>query len=219
MKEFILGVTSSLAASALLVIGARLLPQSWRTALMWAAARVLNCGITASFRDEGRAASAILAEARKSETIRILSIRGFRLTSEDRPLSVLLHPENAYRQLEIMIADPRSAAVSQRDAGFATRAVTYGKGSYHEDVNRSLIALAHARRRNSRISIRTHFQCESFRLIILDSSLFLSFYPLGVSASESPVYRVARDSWLYRALLSHYQWIRTELSQPYQDSY
>lgn len=85
---------------------------------------------------------------------------------------------------------------------------------YAEDVAKSINVLIGAAAFNSRIHVRIHSQCDSFRLFITDRSVYLSFFPKGRSASTSPVFRVKPGSLLFNALLAHYGWVRQHDSHP-----
>lgn len=213
--SFLLGVAASLLASAIwLVFFSRYLPTHARAWLAKAVSSALHYGIDNVYRNEDAAANDILEDAALSKTVKILSIRGFRLTSPERPLSKLLSSENSYDSLEVMVASPSSFGAANRALGFHQSAVTYGdKNLYLHDIIKSINVLVAASRVNRRIDVRLHDQCESFRLMITDRNLYLSFFPKGKSASTSPVYKIRRDCLLYDAFLKHYNWIHDEHSE------
>ncbi|MEU9131835.1 hypothetical protein AB0D08_27645 [Kitasatospora sp. NPDC048540] len=214
--EFLLGVAASLVAAILLAFSARYLPGRLKAVVAALVGRALGCGIDRVFENEDAASGDILSMAATSKAIRVLSIRGFRLTGEGRPLNKLLDKSREYDSLEVMLADPKSSAVVDRAAGFEQQSAIYPMAAmYVEDVARSLAVLAEHARHDPRIRVRMHSQCQSFRLFITDDYIYLSFFPKGRSASTSPVYRVRKASLLYEALLRHYLWVRDELSEEY----
>jgi hypothetical protein len=219
MLQFLSGVLASLLAAVIVGIFVRYFPRR-RKFLVSFVGRILGCGIDRVYKDEDEATGDILKSVSTSKQIRVLSIRGFRLTNEERPLNRLLGNEYSYDTLEIMIADPHSAAVTKRAQGFSELARTYAKASlYVDDIVRSLNVLLAASARNGRIQVRMHTQCESFRLLIMDDHLYLSFFPKGKSASKSPVYRIQRRSYLYDAFFAHFNWVRDNLSEDYVGQY
>jgi hypothetical protein len=219
MLQFLSGVLASLSAAVIAGIFIRYFPRRHKF-LMSFVGRILGCGIECVYKNEDEATGDILKSASTSKQIRVLSIRGFRLTNEERPLNRLLGNEYSYDRLEVMIANPHSAAVTKRAQGFADLARTYAKASlYVDDIVRSLNVLLAASAKNRRIQVRMHTQCESFRLLLTDDDLYLSFFPKGKSASKSPVYRIRRGSYLYDAFVAHYDWVRDNLSDDYVGQY
>lgn len=107
-----------------------------------------------------------------------------------------------------MIASPDSVGAIKRAQGFFEAAVTYGDQLFYlQDIVKSINVLVAASRSNSKIEVRLHRQCESFRLLITNKYVYLSFFPKGRSASTSPVYRIRQGSLLYDAFVAHYDWI------------
>lgn len=220
MRDFLLRVLASCTASVILFFIARYLRRNIRFLFFFLLARLTRCGIRCIYDNEDRAAADILLDAERSRPVRVLSIRGFRLTSEDRPLSKLLRPDTDFQTLEVLLADPRSAALKDRSEDFAHRAATYVvPAQYQEDVVHSLNILYDAKTRNGKIDIRMHRQPESFRLLFTDEHLYLSFFPKGKSASLSRVYRIPRNTELYNAFEQHYNWVRDHASKEYRGQY
>jgi thiosulfate/3-mercaptopyruvate sulfurtransferase len=216
---FLLGVASSLVATGIAVLLARYLPARIRSILTAMVARALDCGIDHVFASEDVASSDMLASSARSRKIRVLSIRGFRLTDEARPLNGLLDRRQAYDTLEVMLADPDSEAALRRSVDFSEMSPTHFLAQqYRSDIVRSLTTLAEAAKINKRILVRTHTQCESFRLFINDEYVYLSFFPKGRSGSTSPVYRIRRATLLYEAMEAHYEWVRETASQAHNAS-
>ncbi len=208
MAAFWIGVAASLIATYLAAFFSKYLPHHVQAIIGAVVGRLLGVGINHIYKNEEKASDDMLRDSARSKSIRVLSIRGFRLTSEGRPLSKLLGKDFAYDDLDVMIADPRSPAVVERSRGFTDTALMYPQDQlYAEDVAKSINVLIGAAKANRRIHLRTHHQCESFRLFITDDSLYLSFFPKGRSASTSPVYRIARNSLLYNAFAAHYMWM------------
>jgi len=214
--SFVLGVASSIVATALVAIGVRYLPRRAQATLAAIVARAMGCGINRIFPNEDTAASDMLAAAGKSRAIRVLSIRGFRITGEDRPLNKLLGRGFDFETFEVMLANPKGRPAAKRAAGFVQKSAGHPKASlYVRDIEKSLSVLKECSRRDPRIKVRTHSQCESFRLFITDQYIYLSFFPKGQSASTSPVFRIHSGSLLYDSLVAHYEWVRDELSEEY----
>jgi hypothetical protein len=208
MTAFWIGVAASLVATYLAAFFSKYLPHRVQTVMQASIGRLLGVGINYVYKDEEKASRDMLRDAARSKSIQVLSIRGFRLTSEGRPLSKLLGKDVPYNDLKVMIADPRSPAVLERSQGFTDTALMYPQDNFYaEDVTKSINVLIGAAKANRRIHVRTHHQCESFRLFITDDSLYLSFFPKGRSASTSPVYKIKRDCLLYNAFATHFLWM------------
>jgi hypothetical protein len=165
MRDFLFGVLASLTASILFVICAKHLPHRTRAVFFFLFDRYLHCGIKFIYDNEDQAASDILMNAEKSHSVRVLSIRGFRLTSEDRPLSRLLRPDTKFNSLEVLLADPQSASLKERSRAFAVFGVTYVEpAQYQQDVVDSLNTLYDAKSEmrkstSGRIDSRSHSDC------------------------------------------------------------
>ena len=52
-----------------------------------------------------------------------------------------------------------------------------------------------------------------------DDYLYLSFFPKGESASLSRVYKIPRNTELYKAFEAHYNWVRDHTSKEYKGQY
>lgn len=90
MEEFWIGVASSLAATCLAAILSAYLPSRVRSLALTLLARLSGLGVDRVYKDEKSASADMLRDAANSTSIRVLSIRGLRLTNEDRPLNRLL---------------------------------------------------------------------------------------------------------------------------------
>lgn len=154
--------------------------------------------------------------ANRSKEIKVLSIRGFRLALEERPLSKLLKTDTNFNKIEILISDPDSPFLKKRANDFADSGITYTSASGYKNDNKQVLDKIHdLRKKNSKIDLYIHTQPESFRLLFTDEYLYLSFFPKGKTASESRVFKIACYTELYEAFLEHYNWVKCCNSQEY----
>ncbi|HJW86651.1 MAG TPA: hypothetical protein VJ440_08470, partial [Candidatus Brocadiaceae bacterium] len=165
-----------------------------------------DTGVDKVYENEEGAAKDIIEYANLSETVRCISIRGNRFISDDRSLNELLKPPAKYREIRIMIADPDSDACKERSQGFSNSISHETTAEYQEDVKNVINKLERAKQRNNKIKLKLHCQPEAFRLIITNAYTFLSFYPVGQSASKSRVFRIKRDTELYIAFEKYFNW-------------
>jgi len=220
MNAFTMGVVTSICATVICTMLARFGPRRVRTLLFGILSTLLGCNICHIYENEGEAAEDILREAADSTSVRVLSIRGMRLTSEDRPLSKLIRPGFCKGTVEVMLADRDSVALEARAAGFALDTCTYSTNDrYKQDVIRSLNVLHEVSKKNPNLSVRTHHEPQSFRIIFTDEHAFLSFFPKGRSGSTSRVHKIPRKTDLYHALEEHYCSVRQNRSKQYNGEY
>src|SRR5579885_5026 len=125
MMEFLIGILASFTAAVIFVITSKFLPQRTRVFIFFLFSKLFHCGISYIYENEGKAAKDILFHASRSKNVRVLSIRGFRLTSEDRPLSNLLRTDFNVKKLEVILADPESTAIKERSKDFVDFGATY----------------------------------------------------------------------------------------------
>jgi hypothetical protein len=163
-------------------------------------------GIDKIYENEFYAADDIIKYSDKSDYVKCLSIRGKRFVSDDRNTNKLLSKERKYKEIWIMIADSNSDSCKERAKSFVNPITHHSQQEYQDDVEKVIAKIRRISEENHKIKLRLHCQPEVFRLIITYDYVFLSFYPVGVSASKSRVFRVDRYSELYKSLDCYFDW-------------
>jgi len=174
----------------------------------------LDSGIDMIFENEEKASADILSKCNKSEKISILSIRGNRITSEERKLSEIFN--NKLLKKEIFISKANSKYLEIRANDFDRKGNTYINASYINEVKLSIQKLKNiASNPLNNTELYLHSLPETFRLFFTKEYLYLSFFNKGESASKSRVFRIKKDTELFNAFSIYLDWIKNDLSKKY----
>lgn len=150
------------------------------------------------YKNQEKALRAIKRDAKKSESIRVLALKGDTFSSPSQAgelHSILL---NGPTKQNYLISDPDNPYVLKRGQELRN-------GNLKLGVKNSIACFEDARKANSNITIRLHSEIVRFRLIIFDHCLYLSFQSTDVPGRESPVQRYERPSSGYSALEAYFE--------------
>ncbi|HOZ46150.1 MAG TPA: hypothetical protein PK468_06045 [Candidatus Hydrogenedentes bacterium] len=206
MSAIVISVSSSLIASVVFAAVSTLIASvKFRKQLTVILSQLTGSGVDYVYANEKDAAEDLAKFTRRSEEVAIFGMRGFRVLSHDRPLHFLLEVGCPIKRLRCMCVDPDSEVARKRGAEYAQIDTSYSEARYLKDVRFSVDTLLHHAEENERISVKVHEQNASFRLLILDDYLFLSFFSSDAVGQDSKVLRIPRQSPLYRAFCRYFE--------------
>ncbi|MED7926260.1 hypothetical protein SMD20_18535 [Nonomuraea sp. LP-02] len=199
MGEFVIGVVSSLVATALAVVGGMALSprvRSWPTLLL---SRFTGLGVSRVHPRQRVAAEDLIAELGKARWVRVLAGRGNELTRD----GFVALWEDEGRRLEfvhVLLPDtnPPSASwlewredeIRRIDPGFSR-----GMLAEQVDINAQYIREVAAGRDN--IELRRYNLPNLHRIVITDRVAFLTLYRRGTHGRDSPCIAAPRPGLMY----------------------
>jgi len=171
----------------------------------------LSTGIDKIFQNEDEASQYILDDIQISKKIKILSIRGNRITNEERQLSKIFTKTSIEK--EILLSSTASKYLQERARDFDNNGLTYNKESYLDEVNLSINKIQNiANNTHNKTKLYLHTLPETFRLFFTETHLYLSFFNKGESASKSRVFRIQKDCELFHAFSVYFEWVKNDLA-------
>jgi hypothetical protein len=206
MSDFVLSIVSSIVSSALIVVAGWFFTKKFKKQLIVAFGRLIGSGLEYVYPREIDAAADMSRAVRRSETVRMLSMRAFRLLKDDAPLAFMLREECPAKEVRVLLADPNSLAVAKRAEEFLSIDPSYTTERYIEDIRWSSRQVAE-NHRNTHLSMRLHKEPAFVRLLITDDFLFLSFFLRDVHGDNSRVFRISRLSPIYESYCRYFDWI------------
>lgn len=150
------------------------------------------------YKNQKKALRAIKRDAKKSETIKVLALKGdtFSSPSEAGELhNILLEGPTKQKYL---ISDPNNPYILKRGRELRNENLKLG-------VENSIACFKEARKLNPNITIFLHSEIVRFRLIIFDHCLYLSFQSTDIPGRQSPVQRYEKPSSGYSALEAYFE--------------
>lgn len=150
------------------------------------------------YKNQGKALRAIKRDAKKSERIRVLALKGDTFSSPNKAGELRIILEDGPTKQNYLISSPDNPYILKRG-----KELRYD--SLKQGVENSIACFEDVRKRNPNITIRLHSEIVRFRLIIFDHCLYLSFQSTDVPGRESPVQRYAKPSSGYSALEAYFE--------------
>ena len=195
--SFLLGVASSIVASATLkFLGVyyRVIPPKYRKSF------------DREFKNQHKALKSIKRDAEKSETLRVIAMKGdtFSNPGDSGELHDFLINGRPNKQ-KYLISDPDNPYVIKRGVELKNTNLKMG-------IQNSLGCFNEIANQNANIIIRKHKEILRFRLIIFDESLYISFQSTTSIGRLSPMQRYIKGSSGYSALEAYFEdlWAKYE---------
>lgn len=196
ISSFFVGVASSFVASYILYLGgffAKITPPKLRKSF------------DKEYKNQGKAIRAIIQDAKKSGSIRVLALKGDTFSSPGKAgelHSILL---NGPTQQRFLISNPDNPYILQRGQELKNENLILG-------VQNSIACFEEESKRNPNIVLRLHNEIVRFRLIIFEHCLYISFQSTDTPGRQSPMQRYIKPSSGYSALEAYFEdlWKRYE---------
>lgn len=187
--SFFIGVISSLCASHVMFLRrffTKFIPPKFRKSF------------DKEFKNQKSALKSIRRDARSSDTIRVVAMKGdtFSSPGEAGELHDLLL--NGPNKQKYLISDPDNPYVIQRGKELNNNNLRMG-------IQNSIGCFEDIINKNANIEIRKHKELLRFRLIIFDDSLYLSFQSTDTPGRLSPMQRYIKPSSGYLALEAFFE--------------
>ncbi|MFJ6851039.1 hypothetical protein ACIQM3_10940 [Streptomyces sp. NPDC091271] len=205
MTNFLLGILSSLAASAIFLVlgllrGSR--PLWW---LVAASSRYTGTGLGRVYSHQSSAEQDLARDLRRARWVKVLAGRGNVLTRE--VFSPLWSGGPSPQSVQILLPDPdaredswldrRSQEVSRFDPGFT-------RGLLRSQVRTNIDYLTRVTQARDGIELRTFNLPNNCRVIATDRAAYLTFYDASAHGRNSPCLYARAPGVLYTAALRQF---------------
>ncbi|MBV2365866.1 hypothetical protein ACFPZ0_06350 [Streptomonospora nanhaiensis] len=199
MAEFLLGLASSLATTALVAAVGWLLSRRARRLVLRLLGRATGLGVERVYRTQRSASTDIAADIPRGEWLRVLAGRGGELTRETfQPLWT--GTEWPLRAVEILLPDPepgRDTWLAAREDELRARDPGFRPGLLGEQVRLNAAYLAEAAKGRDHCEIRFYNLPNLFRVVMTDKVAYLTLYLSTAHGRNSPCIVARRPGHLY----------------------
>lgn len=205
MTPFLLGIVSSLAASAIalglgLLRGSR--PLWWLIALC---SSFTGTGLRRVYRHQSSAERDIARDLGRARWIKVLAGRGNVLTRET--FSPVCSGELAPDSVQVLLPDARTRADSwldRRSHDIERFDAGYTPSLLRNQVRTNMDYLAHVTSTQSNVELREFNLPNTCRVIATDRAAFLTFYSSSIHGRNSPCLYVRAPGLLYSIALQQF---------------
>lgn len=159
----------------------------------------------------GRAAS----EARQSHHVTIIGARGMDLTGENSPIGDALRNAKSLESVEIFLLEPEGEHSRLRSDHLEVERKKYAAECESVDSFIGVLKLHEGRP----VKKYTYSAKPFLRVIMTDSSIFLSFYQTGIRGKELPCWHISKKSKvLYQQVLNYCEYLKSHaILQEYKE--
>lgn len=214
MSAFYLGVLSSIIASFVFAFSSWIYATKYKKELIIFLGKLSGTGIEYIYKSDSDANSDMLTAIKRSASVKVFSMRAFRMLKDGAGLKILLQEDCPCGSVDVLLADYDSLSVKKRAEEFLKIDPTYTIERYKEDIRWSVKQVC-SNQRNPNLKLRLHSQPAFIRMLITDDYLFLSFFSKIETGDNSKVFKITRFSPLYEALYRYFDWIWVQSSIDY----
>ncbi|MFE1168270.1 hypothetical protein [Nocardiopsis sp. NPDC058789] len=204
MTAFLLGVLSSLLATALVFVGGWLRTGRPRWWLLGLLSRLTGTGITRLYRHQGSSEVDLAQDLARARWVKVLVGRGNVLTRDAfTPLW-----SGAPKPVQVLLPDPDSDPatwLSRRGADLAHTDPGFGPELLRAQVRANTDYMRRVRERSPAVDLRQFDLPNTFRIIATDSGAYLTFYGRHEHGRHSPCLHLAASGALYHAALGLFE--------------
>ncbi|MFI6322726.1 hypothetical protein ACIBG8_34660 [Nonomuraea sp. NPDC050556] len=198
MQELIIGVVSSLIATAL-TVGAGWLGVAWpRRLLVKLLSRLLGLGIARSYATQSAANADLGADLRAARWIRVLTGRGNELT-RDSFQEVWRNEQRRLEGIRVLLPDPADPGgwLRRREEEMVRTDPGMEGGLLAKQVSATVDYMRTVAAANSKVELRLLDAQHTARVIVTDRLAYFTPYLAGVHGRNSPCLVFSADSAMY----------------------
>lgn len=204
MTAFLLGVLSSLLATALVFVAGWFRtgrPRWWLVGLL---SRLTGTGITRLYRQQRSSEVDLARDLARARWVKVMVGRGNVLTRDAfAPLW-----SGAPRPVQVLLPDPDSDSatwLSRRGTDLARTDPGFGPELLQAQVRANTDYMERVRDRSPAVDLRRFDLPNTFRIIATDAGAYLTFYGRHEHGRHSPCFRLAASGALYHAALGLFE--------------
>jgi hypothetical protein len=206
VQELVIGVVSSLIATVLVVVAARLggwWPKKWVLRLL---SRISGLGIAHAYQKQSDANAALGADLRAAHWIKVLAGRGNELT-RDSFQDVWRQGQIRLQSVQVLLPDPADAGGWLRSREDEVRHIDPGfePGLLARQVSANINYVSAVVAANPAVELRLFDAPHTCRLIITDHLVYFTPYLSGRHGRNSPCFVFKNNSVMYDHLLRSFE--------------
>ncbi|GHD16981.1 hypothetical protein GCM10007147_05650 [Nocardiopsis kunsanensis] len=204
MTAFLLGVLSSVSATALVCAAGWVRagrPRWWLVGLL---ARLTGTGISRAYREQRSAEPDLAREVARARWVKVLAGRGNTLT---RDTFAPVWADGGV-PVQVLLPDPDEEPgtwLERREERLARTDPGFGPGLLRSQIRTNLAYLTHLTRQNTAVALKKFDLPHIFRLVITDQGAHLTFYGEHAHGRHSPCLFLRPDGALYEAVLGLFE--------------
>lgn len=195
MHGIIVTIVAEIILMIVLTIWTNIRKKKWLSRIC---SKIFKHGVECVYQNQAQAINDIKKDIENSNGIKIFCMRGRSFIQYDQPLSYILEKRNF--EIKYLLADPNSSFVEKR-----AQEINKIK-SYKGELENNLSDLFAVSGEKKEVEVRTHRQPAVFRLIILDDSLYLSFFTSDLG-SQLNVFKINKESLIYEGFNRYFKMI------------
>jgi hypothetical protein len=199
MREFLLGVVSSLAASALILVGGAFSSRTLRRWLVLALSRVTGIGVERSYSTQREANRDLPGDLAHARWVWVLAGRGNELTRDS--FQTVWHDADArLESVKILLPDPNCGNdtwLAKREAENARHDRGYGGKLLGEQVRANIAYVLNIASDSANIALRLYDLPNLCRVIATDRVAYMTMYSPGAHGRNSPCLVFRNPSPMY----------------------
>jgi len=191
MDQFLIGVASTLAGTALLFFVSKYKQVRWFKLI--SGSSIFGHGVEYVYTSQKEAVLDIIKDINHSDYIKIYTMRGFSFLEPEEDFSSFMRQQE--KSIELLIANPGSKQSPNPEViNRGVETLTADPEMYRKDIIRALEKARILKEHNKRIKCKIHTEPATFRIILLKNRIYLSFFEPYKSGSQLPIYRIKSDS-------------------------
>ncbi|MGD9693618.1 MAG: hypothetical protein AB7G17_07335 [Phycisphaerales bacterium] len=201
MFEFVIGVISSVAASAIMLACVTLFSDRAKWFLLGLTDRFTGLGLVKFFRNDEAAEGDLAESIRTARFIKIFCSRGMFLERAQYS-EALRRAGEKYESIRILLPclscakeGPDWTGINEKELGKLQP--EFGSGIFRKQIEHAYDLLAHYRDK-PKLQVRPYNLPHLGKVIITDRVAYVTFYTSDTRASQSCVYKFAADGVLFR---------------------
>ncbi|GIH71988.1 hypothetical protein [Sphaerimonospora thailandensis] len=199
MDAFMLGVVSSLLATAITVVGGWLLSvrsRQWPVTLL---SRLTGLGVRRVFPRQRQASQELAAELARARWVHVLAGRGNELT-RDGFATLWQTAGSRLESVQVLLPDPDlgpDSWLSHREAEMRRVDLGFAPGMLAEQVRINAAYVTEVARHRDHVTLRFYDLPNLHRVIVTDNAAFLTMYRQSEHGRDSPCILAHRPSLMY----------------------
>ncbi|WP_433496800.1 hypothetical protein ACQP1K_17600 [Sphaerimonospora sp. CA-214678] len=199
MDAFMLGVVSSLLATAITVVGGWLLSVRSRRWPVTVLSRLTGLGVRHVFPHQRQASQELAAELARARWVRVLAGRGNELT-RDGFATLWQTPGSRLESVQVLLPDPDAGPgswLSRRETEMRRVDLGFSPGILAEQVRINAAYVTEVARHREHVSLRFYDLPNLHRVIVTDNAAYLTMYRQSEHGRDSPCILAHRPGLMY----------------------
>lgn len=200
MQEFWNGLLSGLVVEIIIGIVIYVVAKFKNSTILkiLASSKIFGHGIEYVYKNQNYAMKDMVADIQATRKVKIFCMRGRSFIQSDAELSAMI--ERRDLDIQYLVLDPESYFVSKRSEEL-------NKPNYKQELETNITDLVNQSVGKNNIHKKKHNQPPVFRILILDSRIYFSFFEENKLGSKIPIFRAKKNTAIYNGLNRYFNFI------------